>query len=125
MTSLPSFLQVRAIVVIEFPVQDPEGHEQQGKRPALVVALPNITGLTRFSMVIVVPLTTQTGYWVTQNSTLYPRLQAGMGNLRYDSTVLLDQIRAIDVGRVIGYRGILTPEEYRPIEEGLKRLFQL
>ncbi len=123
MSQLPNFLQVRAVVLVNFPVQIPPGREQENTRPAVIVALPNVTGITRFSLVIVVPLTTQQGDWATRNSTLYPQLQAGMGNLRYDSTVLLDQIRAVDIKRVLGYRGDLTAEEYQPIANGLKLMF--
>ncbi|MFS8116990.1 MAG: type II toxin-antitoxin system PemK/MazF family toxin [Microcoleus sp.] len=123
MSQLPNFLQVRAVVLINFPTQIPPGREQENTRPAVVVALPNVTGITRFSLIIVVPLTTQQGDWATRNSTLYPQLQAGMGNIRYDSTVLLDQIRAVDIKRVLGYRGDLTAEEYQPIANGLKAMF--
>ncbi|MEG4224623.1 type II toxin-antitoxin system PemK/MazF family toxin [Microcoleus sp. N9_B2] len=123
MSQLPNFLQVRAVVLVNFPAQIPPGREQENTRPAVIVALPNVTGITRFSVVIVVPLTTQQGDWATRNSTLYPQLQAGMGNLRYDSTVLLDQIRAVDIKRVLGYRGDLTAEEYQPIANGLKLMF--
>jgi mRNA-degrading endonuclease toxin of MazEF toxin-antitoxin module len=45
-----------------------------------------------------------------------------MGNIRYDSTVLLDPIRAVDIKRVLGYRGDLTAEEYQPIANGLKAM---
>ena len=122
MSQLPNFLQVRAVVLVNFPAQIPPGREQENTRPAVIVALPNITGITRFSLVIVVPLTTQQGDWATRNSTLYPQLQAGMGNIRYDSTVLLDQIRAVDIKRVLGYRGDLTAQEYQPIANGLKAM---
>ena len=123
MSQLPNFLQVRAVVLVNFPAQNPPGREQENTPPAVIVALPNVTGITRFSLVIVVPLTTQQGEWATRNSTLYPQLQAGMGNIRYDSTVLLDQIRAVDIKRVLGYRGDLTAEEYQPIANGLKAMF--
>ena len=122
MSQPPNFLQVRAVVLANFPAQIPPGREQENPRPAVIVALPNVTGITRFSLVIVVPLTTQQGDWATRNSTLYPQLQAGMGNIRYDSTVLLDQIRAVDIKRVLGYRGDLTAEEYQPIANGLKAM---
>lgn len=123
MSQLPNFVQIRAVVLVNFPTQLPPGREQENTRPAVVVALPNVTGITRFSLVIVVPLTTQQGDWATRNSTLYPQLQAGMGNLRYDSIVLLDQIRAVDIKRVLGYRGDLTAGEYQPIADGLKLMF--
>lgn len=74
-------------------------------------------------MVVVVPLTTQLGDWAIQNPTLYPRFQAGVGNLLYDSTALLDQICALDTRRVLRYLGQLTPEEYQPIENGLRAMF--
>ncbi|HEY9701641.1 MAG TPA: type II toxin-antitoxin system PemK/MazF family toxin [Allocoleopsis sp.] len=77
----------------------------------------------RFSLVVV-PVTKQTGIWITQNPLLYPGLLAGMGNLVHDSTVLLDQICAIDMVRVSRYLGDLTPEEYQPIEDGLKAMFR-
>ena len=123
MTQLHSFLRVRAVLVVDFPSQNPEGREQQGKRPAVVVALPNVTGTVRFLLILVVPLTAQQGDWAEQNQILYPCLQAGMGNIAYDSIVLLDQIRAIDIQRVYRYLGTLTPEEYQPIENGLKAMF--
>ena len=110
-------------MLVNFPAQIPPGREQENTRPAVIVALPNVTGITRFSLVIVVPLTTEQGDWAVRNSTLYPQLQAGMGNLRYDSIVLLDQIRAVDIKRVLGYRGDLTLEEYQPIADGLKAMF--
>lgn len=123
MSQLPNFLQVRAVVLVNFPAQIPPGREQENTRPGVIVALPNVTGITRFSLVIVVPLTTQQGDWAARNSTLYLQLQAGMGNIRYDSTVLLDQIRALDIKRVLGYRGDLTAQEYQPIANGLKAMF--
>jgi PemK-like, MazF-like toxin of type II toxin-antitoxin system len=69
-SQLPNFLQVRAVVLVNFPAQIPPGREQENTRPAVVVASPNVTGITRFSLVIVVPLTTQQGDWATRNSTL-------------------------------------------------------
>ena len=63
MSQLPNFLQVRAVVLVNFPAQIPPGREQENTRPAVIVALPNVTGITRFSLVIVVPLTTQQGDW--------------------------------------------------------------
>ena len=110
--------------MVDFPTQTPPGREQQGRHPAVVVALPNITGATRYSLVVIVPTTTQRGNWAMQNPTLYPYLQAGMGNLAYDSTVLIDQIRALDIRRVLGYRGNLTPEQYQPIEDGLRAILR-
>jgi len=54
---------------------------------------------------------------------LYPRLPAGTAGLPVDSLVLLDQTRALDVGRVAAYIGTLTPSAYRRISEGLLQMF--
>jgi mRNA interferase MazF len=48
----------------------------------------------------------------------------GTGGLAQESVVLLDQIRAIDVQRIIAYLGSLTTEEYEPISTGLKQIFR-
>ncbi|MBD0392829.1 MAG: type II toxin-antitoxin system PemK/MazF family toxin, partial [Microcoleus sp. C1-bin4] len=50
-------------------------------------------------------------------------LRAGVGNLTADSIVLLDQVRAVDIRRVLRYLGSLTAEEYQPIANGLKGIF--
>jgi mRNA interferase MazF len=59
-----------------------------------VIGLP--WGEVRYPMLIVVPLTTQTGLWSRQNPSLYPRLEAGVGGLTQSSVILLDQLRSID-----------------------------
>jgi mRNA interferase MazF len=46
------------VVLAKFPEQDPQGREQQGLRPAVVVALPEQIGTPRFPLIVVVPLTT-------------------------------------------------------------------
>lgn len=118
---MTSTLGVRDVVLVDFPAQIPPGREQQGKRPAIVV-VPTATGSTRFSLVVVVPITRQSGEWVRRNPTLYPSLESGAGNLTHDSIVLLDQIRAVDIRRVLRYVGTLTPEQYQPISDGLNAM---
>lgn len=81
-------------------------HEQQGIRPAIVVGIP--PGETRYLLVFVAPLTTQMGKWVELNSTIYPVLPSGTGNLTQTSVVLLDQIRAVDAQRIVRYIGSLS-----------------
>jgi mRNA interferase MazF len=114
---------IRDILLVDFPPQTPALHEQQGRRPAVVVGNPSHTGTIRFELVIVVPITRQSGDWTAQNPILYPSLRAGVGNLISNSTVLLDQIRAVDMRRVLRYLGSLTAEEYQPIANGLQLMF--
>jgi len=106
--------------LVLLPSHQLQGREQEGKRPAIVVGIPQ--GKIRYPVILVAPLTTQTGDWVQQNSVLYPRLEAGVGNLSQPSIVLLDQIRAIDVQRVVAYFGSLIAEQYRLILEGLRQI---
>jgi mRNA interferase MazF len=106
--------------LVLLPSHQPQGREQEGKRPAIVVGIPQ--GKVRYPVILIAPLTTQMGDWVQKNSVLYPRLEAGVGNLSQPSIALLDQIRAIDVQRVVAYFGSLTTEQYRPILEGLRQI---
>jgi len=50
------------VVFVNLPSHNPKGHEQEGKRPAVVVGVP--LGDVRYPVVVVVPLTTQFGVWV-------------------------------------------------------------
>ncbi|MEL6137739.1 MAG: type II toxin-antitoxin system PemK/MazF family toxin [Cyanobacteria bacterium J06626_23] len=110
------------IVLVALPDQRPTMHEQQGVRPAVIVGNPS--GETRYMLVILAPLTTQMGEWVARNPAIYPVLKAGTGNLTKDSVVLLDQIRAIDIQRIIKYLGSLSTTEYAPIAAGIADIFQ-
>lgn len=109
------------MVTAHFPSQDPQGREQEGYRPAVVVGLPELLGRSRFNMVLVVPLTTdRQGVW--SRSALYPRLTAGTAGLTVDSIVMLDQMRALDVGRMARYLGQLSSEQFEPIKQSLARV---
>jgi mRNA interferase MazF len=57
------------------------------------------------------------------NSLVYPLLQAGAGNLRQNSVVLLDQVRAIDARRIAQYIGKLDEEAYLAISVGITQIF--
>ncbi len=72
------------------------------------------------------PLTTDRHQsWVKDAPELYPCLPMGIAGLRSPSIVLLDQVRSIDVERVLKYRGSLTSEQYEPIFLGLQRMLDL
>lgn len=110
------------IVLAALPFNDPKGHEQEGKRPVVVVVIPQ--GTLRYPVVIVVPLTTQSGPWAKENPSLYQHLPAGSGGLSQASIALLDQIRALDVQRVNAYLGTLEPKIFTPIRNNLLQLFE-
>lgn len=99
----------------------PPGHEQSGLRPVVVVGVPSLAGKPRFPLLIVVPLTTfKQQKWALASPTLYPTLTAGVGEIPKDSTVLLDQVQAIDATRVVIKIGELSDSEFKPILNSLK-----
>lgn len=57
------------------------------------------------------------------NPIVYPSLITGTGNLKQDSVVLLDQVRAIDARRLLKYIGRLSAEEFAPIASGIAQIF--
>jgi mRNA interferase MazF len=118
----PDLLECSDVVIVALPTHTPRGHEQQGTRPAVVVGISREE--LRYPMLVVAPLTTQTGSWALNNPSLYPRLEAGAGGLPQSSIVLLDQVRGLDMRRVSTYLGTLTPVQYAPIFEGLMQLFR-
>jgi len=102
----------------------PGGHEQEGTRPVLVVGLPEHIGTPRYPMLIVVPLTTDRhSRWSAASPALYPRLSAGTGGIPSNSIALLDQVRAIDVSRVVGTSGEVPESTMKSILASLKHIF--
>jgi len=61
------------VVLITLPSHQPKGYEQEGKRPAIVVGI--LDGELRYPVVLVVPLTTQTGKWAEANPLFILKLQ--------------------------------------------------
>ena len=116
-------LQFGDIVTVGFPTQNPQGREQEGYRPAIVVGFPNRLGVARFELIIVIPMTTDRNQaWAVASPDLYPRFAPGVAGLRPPSIALLDRVRVLDVNRIVDYRGSLTPEQYAPILSGLQRM---
>jgi mRNA interferase MazF len=118
-------LQIGDVVTAKFPSQNPSGREQEGYRPAIVVGIPSRLGKLRFPLVFVVPMTTDRGQeWAEINPNLYVRFSAGIAGLKSPSIALLDQVRAIDVSRIVAYRGSLTPQQYTAIAESLQKIME-
>ena len=115
--------KARDLIIVEFPSQVPQGHEQEGRRPAVILGVPN---RSRFPTVIIAPFTRDTGQtWALKNPALYPPLPSGAGGLPLASIVMLDQIKAVDINRISRKLGRLTTDRYEPILEGVKTLLEL
>lgn len=118
-------LQIGDVITAKFPSQNPSGREQEGYRPAVVVGLPSRLGRLRFPLVFVVPMTTDRGQeWAAINLHLYIRFAAGVAGLKSPSIALLDQVRAIDISRIVAYRGSLTTQEYAAIAKSLQQIME-
>jgi mRNA interferase MazF len=118
-------LQIGDVVTATFPSQNPSGREQEGFRPAIVVGIPSRLGKLRFPLVLVVPMTTDRGQeWADINPNLYMRFSAGVAGLKSPSIALLDQVRAIDISRIVAYRGSFTPQQYGAIAKSLQQIME-
>lgn len=111
------------VILVSLPCHLPPGFEQEGIRPAVVLGVP--AGPVRFPVVIAAPLTTAGGSWSRENPVLYPSLPAGSGGLPRRSTILLDQLRSLDVKRVAGYLGSLDQRDLERIRDGVRHLLKL
>ena len=119
----PAALALGDLIAASIPKRVPQGHEQEGPRPAIVVGLPDRLGPGRFPVVVVVPFTSYRGQpWVDAAPGRYPRFDAGVAGLRSPSAVLLDQLLAADLQRVRTRRGRLTAEQYEAVRIGLERM---
>jgi mRNA interferase MazF len=119
-------LGIGDVITARFPEHQPQGHEQQGYRPAIIVGLPERVGPPRFPLLMVVPLTTYRGQaWAERAPDLYPRLPAQTAGLPSDSIVLLEQLRSLDSERVSRYLGRLSSEAFAPIQDGLAHMLAL
>lgn len=96
------------------------GHEQAGLRPCVVVSDPEVTQDQRYPLLCVVPLTSTPG-----RGALYPELPAGAGGLVKRSWALADQLRSVDKRRVRRRLGVLSPEELRALDDGVRLLLGL
>lgn len=91
------------------------GHEQQGKRPCVVVSDHHVVAEQRYPMICVVPLT-RSGV----EGALYPIVKPGQSGIRELSHVLVDQLRSVDKRRVSGLAGSLTRAELESVDLGLR-----
>ena len=93
------------VVIVALPTNTTRGRKPQGTRPAVVVGIPS--GEVRYPIILIVPLTTQTGCWALNNPSLYRSLEAGAGGFPQSSIVLLDQVRGLDTRRILEYLGTI------------------
>lgn len=118
-----SLVEPGDVLIAALARQVPTGREQVGTRPVIVVAVPPEP--VRYPVVIVVPVTSQEGPWSRENPLVYPSLNPGAGGLPVRSTVLLDQVRSLDVQRILEYIGTLDAVDSGRVRSGLRELMNL
>ena len=115
--------QLGDVVTVALPQRDPQGREQEGFRPAVVVGLPDVLGPGRFPFIVLVPLTSYKGQaWVQAAPERYPIMPAGTARLRAASVALVDQVTAVDATRLRRLRGPLDADQYAQVRAGLERM---
>src|SRR5258708_40173667 len=93
-----------------------EGSEQAGTRPVVVLSRDSINANS--PVVVVVPVTD-----AANAKRVYPshaHLPKGPGGLKMDSVAKAEQIRAIQVSRLVGYYGRMDRDALTRIEEGIE-----
>jgi mRNA interferase MazF len=99
----------------------PEGSEQAGQRPVVVVSRDSIN--EHSSVVVIVPVTDR-----VHKKTIYPShvvLGTGEGGLTKESVVLGEQVRAISTTRLIRYIGHLSGPSTAQIAAALRIVLDL
>jgi mRNA interferase MazF len=93
-----------------------EGSERAGTRPVVVISRDSINANS--PVVVVVPVTDAANV-----KRLYPshaELPKGSGGLKIDSIAKAEQIRAIQISRMVGYYGRLDKEILDRLEEAIR-----
>ncbi len=108
------------VIAVDLPMHIPAGHEQEGRKPAIVVGVPPQP--LRYGVLTIVPMTAQTGRWADLNPLVYPRLPRGIAGLSLESVALLDQIRCIDSRRLFDYLGTLDRAHFGLVRACLREI---
>ncbi len=95
------------------------GHEQGGRRPALVVSVDTFNA-GRSGLVVVLPITSR-----TRPLPLHVPVDSPEGGLRMPSAILCDAIRSIDQRRLIDCWGTVNANTMSTVEDRLRRLLGL
>lgn len=95
------------------------GHEQAGRRPALIVSVDTYNQGPS-GLVIVLPLTSR-----LRNIPLHVRVAPPEGGLTVISAILCDQVRAITRVRLVQRWGTVEAQTMQAVEERLRAVLGL
>jgi len=95
------------------------GHEQAGKRPAVVVSSDDFNRMP-VGLVVVVPFTT-----TDRNLPLHVAVEPPDGGLRKKSFAMAEHVRCVSTRRFIKRLGRISTDKLTELEETLKALLAL
>ena len=96
------------------------GTEQSGVRPILIVQTDHAN--LHSPHTIIVPFTMRIRHKLSPSHVLIP---AGEGGLTQDSVALCEQIRVLDLGRLMVRLGNLSPQRMQEISDALRTILEL
>src|SRR5438874_702489 len=96
-----------------------KGHEQGGRRPALVVSSDYLNH-SRAEVIVVVPITSQ-----NRKIRSHLRIEPPEGGLSRTSFVMCDQVRTVAVGRIYRIAGRIGRDVMTEVEDRLRMLLEL
>ncbi len=97
------------------------GTEPGKKRPVLIVQT-NLLNKIPHPSVIICPITTNV---LLDSEILRVHIKKGMANLKKDSDIMMDQIRAIDIKRLVQKLGVLPLDLIPLVKENIKIVLDL
>lgn len=111
------------VVYVELPRRTgPAGHEQHGRRPAIVCQATNAT--PRLSTIVLVPLTSNTSS--VRFAGAVPIDKSTENGLAKDSVAMTHQITVVDKSRIdTSPIGKLSPEQLASVQQSLAELLGL
>src|SRR5207302_3013766 len=96
------------------------GTEQAGVRPVLIVQNDRANAVSPHT--IIVPFTSRIRQRLLPSHVFVP---AGEGGLTQDSVALCEQIRVVDLGRLIDLLGDLSAQRMQEVGDALKAILDL
>jgi mRNA interferase MazF len=96
-----------------------KGHEQAGRRPALVISV-DLFNQGGAELVVVLPITAQ-----EKHIPLHVSLEPPEGGLEKASYIKCEDIRSISTGRLVAKLGAVTPKKLALVEDRIKILLGL
>ena len=95
------------------------GHEQSGERPALIISA-DMFNCGQAGLLIVLPITKR-----RKGIRSHVNINPPEGGLTLHSTIMCEQVRAVDKSRLVALKRGVSPATMRRVEDNLQMLLDL